>query len=298
MKIYKSKKAEERIISTYDALLREWNVPVTQKDVETRYGTTHINICGKHDGAPLVLFHGVGDDSALMWVYNAARLAEEFRVYAIDTIGGPGKSRPNENYNKSFDDAIWIDDILNSLGLEKVNIAGVSHGGYLTQYYCHMRPAKVIRAICMAASVAAGESGNPLITIIKILFPEALFPTDKNITKLIRKLCGENFGVFTSNQLLVEHFTYLLRGYNNMAMGNHKVTTFTQEQIDVIRDKCLFLVGESDPFMKLGGKEMLSSYRMHANCFPKVGHAINHEIADEINSILIDYFKERINVFS
>lgn len=297
MKIYKSKKAEERIISTYDALIREWNVPVTQTDVDTRYGTTHINICGKHDGAPLVLFHGVGDDSALMWIYNAAKLSEEFRVYAIDTIGGPGKSRPNENYNKSFDDAIWIDDILNSLGLEKVNIAGVSHGGYLTQYYCHKRPDKVIKAVCMASSVAAGKSGNPLITMMKIFFPEALFPTDNNIRKLIRKLSGENVGAFTDNQLIMEHFTYLSRGFNNMAMGNHKVTTFTDEQIDIIRDKCWFLVGEADPFMKLGrAKEMLNSYRMHAKCFPKVGHGINHEIADEINCILIDYFKERVSV--
>ena len=296
MKIYKSKKAEERILSTYDALIREWNVPVTQTDVETRYGTTHINICGKHDGAPLVLFHGVGDDSALMWIYNAAKLSEEFRVYAIDTIGGPGKSRPNENYNKSFDDALWIDDVLSTLGLDKVNIAGVSHGGYLAQYYCHKRPDKVIKAVCMASSVAAGKSGNPLITMMKIFFPEALFPTDNNIRKLIRKLSGENVGAFTDNQLIMEHFTYLLRGYNNMAMGNHKVTTFTEEQIDVIRDKCLFLVGESDPFMTLGGKEMLNSNRMSAKFFPKVGHGINHEIADEINSILIDYFKESIIV--
>ena len=295
MKIYKSKKAEERILSTYDALIREWNVPVTQTDVDTRYGTTHINICGKHDGPPLVLFHGVGDDSALMWIYNAAKLSEEFRVYAIDTIGGPGKSRPNENYNRSFDDAIWIDDILNSLGLEKVNIAGVSYGGHLTQYYCYMRPDKVIRAICMAASIEVGKSTNPLIAMIRILFPEALYPSDKNVRKLIRKLCGDNFEVFTDNQLLVEHFTYLLKGFNNMAMGRHKVGSFTEEQLDIIRDKCLFLVGEADPFMKLGrAKELLNSYKMRAKFFRKVGHAINHEIADEINSILIDYFKERI----
>lgn len=296
MKIYKNKKAEERIISTYNALLEEWNVPVTQVDVQTRYGITHVNICGSNEGKPLVLFHGVGDDSALMWIYNASSLAKQFRVYAIDTIGGPGKSIPNANYNKSYDDAIWIDDVLDGLGLNTVNIAGVSHGGYLAQYYCLMRPDKVKKAVCMASSVAAGKGGSPLITMIKIFFPEALFPTKQNIKKLITKLSGENSRVFIDNQLLLEHFTYLLKGYNNMAMGYHKVTTFTEEQVDMIRHKCLFLVGESDPFMTLGGKEMLNIHNMQAKYFNNVGHGINHEIADEINSILKDYFNEKINV--
>ncbi|MBC8015820.1 MAG: hypothetical protein H7X79_08760 [Sporomusaceae bacterium] len=128
------------------------------------------------------------------------------------------------------------------------------------------------------------------MTMIKIFFPEALFPTKQNIKKLITKLTGENSSVFIDNQLILEHFTYLLKGYNNMAMGYHKVTTFTDEQVDIIRNKCLFLVGESDPFMKLGGKEKLKTYNMQTKFFNKVGHGINHEIADEINSILKDYF--------
>lgn len=63
----------------------------------------------------MILFHGVGDDSALMWVYNAKRLGERYKLYAIDTMGGPGKSVPNENYNKDFDDIKCIDEVLNGL---------------------------------------------------------------------------------------------------------------------------------------------------------------------------------------
>lgn len=291
MKIYKSKKAQNNILSTYEALLEQWKVPISQVDVPTRYGTTHVNICGETNGIPLVLFHGVGDDSALMWIYNAASLAKEFRLYAIDTIGGPGKSVPNENYNKSFDDALWIDDVLDYLDLDKVNIAGVSHGGYLAQYYCQMRYDRVIRAVCLASSVAAGESKSPLKTMIKIFFPEALFPTKRNINKLLKKLCGENSAAFTDNHLINQHFTYLCQGFNNMAMRYHKVTTFTDEQINIVRGKCLFLIGEADPFTILGGKAMLDKYNMNVKYFKNVGHGINHEIADEINSILIDYFQ-------
>ena len=55
-----------------------------------------------------------------------------------------------------------------------------------------------------------------------------------------------------------------------------------------MRDKVLYLMGEADPFAKLGGKATLERYGMNARFFPEVGHGINHEIAGEINAILID----------
>lgn len=292
MKTYKSPNAQKNILSTYDELIRQWGVETTPTDVPTRYGSTHVHIFGKPDGAPLVLFHGVGDDSALMWVYNAKALAEHFCLYAIDTLGGPGKSVPNESYNKSFDDGIWLDEVFEGLHLDRVYVAGVSHGGYLAQYYTLIRPERIIKAVSMASTIPAGESGSPMKTMIKIFFPEALFPTTKNVEKLLKKLTGKNSAAFTENPLILEHFTYLLRGYNNMAMGNHKILSFSDEQIDSIRDKVLYLIGEADPFSQLGGKALIEKYHMNARFFKEVGHGINHEIADEINRSLIDYFCE------
>ncbi len=290
MKTYKSAKWGERIRQTYGQLIKEWGVPVEERDVPTRYGTTRVNVCGKVDGAPLMLFHGVGDDSALMWIYNAKALAERFRVYAVDTIGGPGLSVPNENYNESFDDAVWIDDILKFFALDRVCVAGVSHGGYLTQYYTLMRPERVIKALAMASSVPTSEGGSPMKTMMKIFMPEAMFPTQKNVVKLLKKLSGNNSAAFTDHPLIVEHYTCLLHGFNNMAMRYHKVTPFTDAQIDVVRGKCLYLVGEEDPFAKLGGKAALIENKMNAEFFEGVGHGINHEIAGVINQKMLDYF--------
>lgn len=290
MKVYKSKEAEKNILSTYNVLLSQWGVPVTEIDVPTQYGTTHINICGKENGIPLVLFHGVGDNSAMMWIYNAAALASEFKIYAVDTIGGPGKSRPGANYNKTFDDAIWIDEILNYLRLDKVNIAGVSNGGYLCQLYCVLRPNRVNKAVCMASSVAAKGSGNAMLKMMRIFLPEALFPTKGNIIKLLKKLTGKNSAAFIENPIILEHFIQLSKGFNNMAMGYHKIILFSDEQIAVIREKCLFLVGNNDPFTIMGGKKMLDKYKMKVKYFDNVGHGINHEISEEINEMLINTF--------
>ena len=74
-----------------------------------------------------------------------------------------------------------------------------------------------------------------------------------------------------------------------MAMRYHKVVGFNDHQVDMIRDKTLYLIGEDDPFTKIDGKEELLKYNMNIRFFPNVGHGINHEIADEINQIIIEY---------
>lgn len=290
MKIYRTKKAKENILTTYDGLLEAWGTEVLPVQVPTRYGITHVNVFGREDAPPVVLFHGVGDDSALMWIYNAAALAPHFRLYAVDTLGGPGKSIPNENYTEEFEDAEWIDDLLDGLELKQVDLAGVSHGGYLAQYYAIHRPERVGRVVSMASSVPAEPAGHPMKTMLRVFLPEALFPTKKNVIKLLTKLTGKNIAVFIDNPLIVEHYTYLLRGYNNMAMRFHKVHAFTNDQIDSLRGKTLYLMGERDPFYILGGGAALQTYQMNRRLFEDAGHGINHEIAHEINPILIEYF--------
>lgn len=288
MNVFKSETAKNRILNTYNQLLNLWNVDKIEKEILTTYGRTNVILCGAKSNPPLILFHGVGDNSALMWIYNAAALSRYFRIFAVDTIGGPGKSLPNENYNKDFDIAKWIDEILEELMLDKVYIAGQSHGAYLTQYYGSYRPERVIKMVCLASTVP-DTNFNPMKTMMKVFLPEALFPTKGNTKKLLQKLCGKNIAAFTENDIVIEHYQYLLKGFNNMAMRYHKIINFNDEQINSIREKTLYLVGEDDPFAKSGGKDALLKNKMNVKFFSGVGHGINHEISNEINQIIIEY---------
>ena len=294
MKVYRNKKAGENIIRTYDALIKAWGIEVEELDINTPYGTTHVIAAGDENNPPLMLFHGVGDDSALMWIYNAKFLSEYFRIYAIDTIGGPGKSRPNENYNKKFDDIVWIDSILENLKLSKAFFAGVSNGGYLTKLYTAKRPEKIIKALSISAAISTEDSENQITAMMKIFLPEALFPTKKNVTKLIKKLSGINYAVFTENETIMEHYTYLLRGFNNMAMTYHNVRAFDSIEVDIIREKTVFLLGLEDPFVKFGGKETIEKNSMKAFFYEGAGHGLNHEKAEEINKKIVEILLNKI----
>lgn len=292
MKVYRTKKMQREIIRTYNKLLEQWNVETEEINITTEYGTTHIVACGKKENPPLILFHGVGDDSALMWIYNAKYLSQIYRVYAVDTIGGPGKSVPGAGYNKDFDDVLWIDGILDKLSIEKAFFAGVSHGGYLVQIYTLSRPERVKKGISISGALSVKREGERVPAMIKIFLPEALFPTKKNVKKLIEKLCGENVAVFMENSDIMEHYTYLLKGFNNMSMGYHKVRTFNEEEIDIIREKVEFLVGLEDPFEKLGGEDALRRNHMKVTFYENAGHGLNHERAEEINAKIVEILAE------
>lgn len=288
MKIYKSEALGRRILDSYDILLQLWNTPKEERDVSTFYGTTHVIVCGDDSKPPLVLFHGVGDDAALMWLYNAQELARHFRLYAIDTIGGPGKSRPNENYNNDFDDIRWMDEVLDALSIKQCFAAGISHGSYLVQYYASMHPKRFEKIVCLAGSLPVGDS-DPMKNMMKIFLPEALFPTKKNTVRLLEKLSGDNSAVFTENPAVMEHYGYLLKGFNNMAMMHHKLPAFHDTQINMIKEKALYLMGEQDPFVKLGAGKSLSRYHMNVRFYPEAGHGINHEIPDQVHRAILEH---------
>ncbi len=292
MKKYKSPKRGQAILATYDRLLSSWACETQERDVETVYGTTHVIECGQEKDTPLVLFHGVGDDAALMWIYNAPALSGHFHLYAVDTMGGPGKSVPNENYNKDFDDILWIDGIMDGLGIGRALFAGVSHGGYLVQAYELNRPDRVIKGISISGTVPMGGKKNSMKAMMKIFLPEALFPTDKNVYKLIRKLSGDHYAVFTENPDIMAHYKALLKGFNNMAMGYHKISAFSPEEAQQIRGKIVYLVGNEDPFQKLGGKDLLVQNHMNAVFYNHAGHGLNHELSEEINQKIISIFQD------
>ncbi len=95
-------------------------------------------------------------------------LGKHFHLFAVDTIGGPGKSTFTEAYNKDFDDVLWIDDILDGLSLPKTSIAGVSNGGYLVQLYTLCRSERVDKAISLAASVPTGKNWRVVLIMLII----------------------------------------------------------------------------------------------------------------------------------
>ncbi|MNZ91622.1 Carboxylesterase YbfK [compost metagenome] len=286
---YKGKVGQALIYESYDRLLASWGTAYEQRTIETSYGATHIITAGSPNHPPLVLLHGTADNSAMMWVYNAKALSEKFYIIAIDAVGGSGKSEPNQAYYRDFVQEVWLDEILLAMQLEKVHIAGVSYGAYLAYHYAIMRPEKVDKVIGMAGGVA-GSQLEVMLKMMKAFLPEALFPTERSIRSLLRKLTGANYAVFESNKELMQHWFYLLKYFNNRSMTQHRLTIFNEKQLGSIRQHALFLIGDQDIlsyYPKAIGR--LETNRLSYKIIKGAGHAINHEQSDFINKEITEY---------
>lgn len=131
--------------AAYDAVLARWPVPVEPVEVPSAYGTTHVNVCGPTDGAPLVLLHGGGATSTV-WFAIVGGLARMHRVYAIDQLGDAGRSIPHGRRITAAADLMgWLDAVLDHLDLVNVRLCGHSYGGWLALSYTLHAPSRVCR---------------------------------------------------------------------------------------------------------------------------------------------------------
>ena len=82
MKVYKNRKAGEKILETYDMLLKEWGCAFTEKDLQTEYGTTHVIEAGKEDGEPMVQEVAILFDNSLWRGNRSTKMsADNFNAF-------------------------------------------------------------------------------------------------------------------------------------------------------------------------------------------------------------------------
>jgi pimeloyl-ACP methyl ester carboxylesterase len=147
---FKTADGEARFLATYAAVLKLWPLPCTEIDIPGRFGTTHAIVTGPQNAPPLVLLHGYAATS-MMWTANVADFARQYRVYAIDTMGQPGKSSPGEPIRNAADYVAWLTETLDALRLDRILLIGQSFGGWLAINYAAAVPTRVEKLVLLSA---------------------------------------------------------------------------------------------------------------------------------------------------
>jgi hypothetical protein len=88
---FKSRTGEATFLAAYDAELARWPVRFEERDIPTRFGATHLVVCGAEAAPPLVLLHGYMATSTMWWP-NIAAFSSDYRVYAIDVMGSRARA--------------------------------------------------------------------------------------------------------------------------------------------------------------------------------------------------------------
>ena len=169
---FKTPAGEAAYLAAYDAQMKLWPVPYEEVDIPSRFGTTHVVACGPRDAPPLVLLHGYWS-TLTMWTPNVADLSRGHRVYAIDVMGQPSKSLPDEPIRHAADYVAWLTATLDGLNVDRISLVGMSYGGWLALTYAVAAPARVRTLVLLspAASVLPIVTQFTLRGMLMVLVP-------------------------------------------------------------------------------------------------------------------------------
>jgi pimeloyl-ACP methyl ester carboxylesterase len=273
--------------ASYDELLASWPVRAESRLVPTPYGQTHVLVTGPAEAPPLVLFHGVGDDAAVMWLYNIGELSARRRCYAVDTIGGPGRSVPGESYAPGFDQVAWMTSLWQGLGIGRACVAGVSYGGWLATEAALSLGELVDRIVVLAGGIGGG---NVMLKMARLFLPALLFPTERVMGRALAKLGGP---VAVEDQRLRRHVTLLFRQYSPQAMRYHRTRPFSDDELRSLSARCLWLLGANDVLADVPrSKERFRSLGLPHEVIPEAWHALNHNRPELVDRLVLDFLSK------
>jgi pimeloyl-ACP methyl ester carboxylesterase len=120
------------------------------RGIESRYtqlGPYRIHYFAGGEGEPLVLVHGLGS-RALDFVFLMPGLAKGHRVFALDLLGYGASDRPNVDYSITLQTGI-LRQFLDGQGLARVDLAGLSMGGWIALDFAVRSPERVRRLVLL-----------------------------------------------------------------------------------------------------------------------------------------------------
>ncbi len=189
--IYRSVRGQAEVIALYEKKLANLAVETHSRMVETRFGHTHVLAAGPSKAPPVMVLTGIstGAPRILEWFHP---LAQDYRLYAPDPIGQPGRSAQTRvppgvhNYGK------WMVDVLNGLGLKRLPFIGVSFGGGILLDTASYAPERISRAALMAP---VGLTRVPFLgSAFKFFIPCLLyryFPSRERLLGTVQALAGK-----------------------------------------------------------------------------------------------------------
>lgn len=169
--IYKSEKGKEEILKLYDSQLSRLTTPWKDIYVDTSFGKTHIIETGNLQGEPLLFFHG-GNSTSAYTLLTLDFIMGDFHIYAVDTIGHPGKSAETSLSPKNYDYGKWGGELIDKLGYESMCLFGGSFGaGIIAKTMCVV-PDKIKRVVIY---VPSGIKNAPAVNSSKMMIPMIIY---------------------------------------------------------------------------------------------------------------------------
>lgn len=234
-------------------------------------------------GSPLILLHGFLCDSRC-WRHQLGALADQFTVVAWDAPGAGSSSDPPESFTVT-DWATTLAEFLDTLGIERAHVLGLSWGGMVAQELYRLFPARVDRLIL--SDTYAGWKGSLSEEVVEQRRARCYRDASRFPEEVVAEWVPLEFFTDATKELDAEMAAVVTdfhpQGFRLMAKS--LADTDTSSVLPTITAPTLLLWGEGDLRSPLSIAE-----QFHAaipvsefEVIPGAGHVSNMEKPEEFN---------------
>ena len=284
--IFKTPALEKQYFEAYESVLSLWPVFYEPLDVITSYGATHVNACGLKDKPAMVLIPGFGANST-QWFPNVAGLSSQFRLYALDTPGQPGKSVPLQKLTP-VNCSDWIAEVFDGLGIDKAHVAGISLGGWLALHFAIHKPERISRLVLIdpAASFEKVSAAFFWHSFIPIM----VHPSRAGLVKYFKWMT-------MGSQIDKKWGELMVLGILNIRpQPPIRARVFSDEELRRVETSTLLLIGGRSVIYnpeRVYRRAIDSMPNLEAEIIPDASHALNSEKSEFMNRRILKFLAER-----
>ena len=288
---FKSAEAKEKYLAYEEEMARSWPFNSEEKLVSTTFGETFMRISGPIDAPPLILLPGGGSNSYI-WNANIEELSSQYRTYALDNIYDWGRSVYTKEILNGQDYANWLNELTDSLQVDKVNMIGYSYGGWVVSQYALNYPEKLYHVILIAPAWTVLDVTKEWWTrTIKSLIPIRYYKK-----KIMYWVWADLANMNDEGEELVEdridYFTIAMESFK-LKQGVQP-TVLSDNELSGLNMPVLYLVGENETCYD--GKEAVKRLnkmapKIETKLINNTGHDLMFTHTETVNNLILEFLK-------
>ncbi|MGR5062767.1 alpha/beta fold hydrolase [Photobacterium sp. DNB22_13_2] len=241
-------------------------------------------------GEPLLLIHGFGGTAVATWKEEMLELSKHYQVIAPDlawfgesySMGPPNLTTQTET--------MW--QLLDALEIDKVNVAGISYGGFIT-YNMMMKPDRVEKSVIIASPgpLFSDDDLAELCLRAGVEKPEQLFvPTNSDgVKRLFDNVFYEPKSMpdFVAKQIYSGYFSPFKKEKELLIQSLIVDREHISQANTAIFPPTMLIWGDSDKIFPLKNGIALSEHLNSAIVvLPETAHGVTNERPDTVTKLL------------
>jgi poly(3-hydroxyalkanoate) depolymerase len=230
-----------------------------------------VSVEGPPGPHPLLLINGIGAPLDLWGEFRTALGVSTIAFDAPGTGGSPAPLRPRSMWELAY----LASQMLDELGVETVDVLGISWGGGLAQHLALLRRSRVRKLVLAATGFGAGSLPASPLALLQLLTPARYFSAS-HLTRVGPSLFGGEVRrhpeMLVAQGALRSRHPPTLRGYAYQLVA--AATWASLPWLRLVDAETLVLLGGDDPIVHVANGRVLAGILPNARLrvVPDAGH--------------------------